>query len=189
MFAGQVEKNSEVLGRSALWNKKGRISKLPYYLTVQFVRFAWRQELNKGKGDKAKMVKPVTFPFELDMYQMCSDELKAKMEAPRKVQDAQRNGEEVMDTTDEAAPLSNTTGRYELFAVLSHQGRTADSGHYVAWSKYEPKNPKPSDRKDLWVLWDDDKPSFVLEQDIMKLSGKGGADFHHAYLLLYRTKK
>ena len=25
------------------------------------------------------------------------------------------------------------TGNYELVAVLTHQGRTSDSGHYVAW--------------------------------------------------------
>lgn len=25
------------------------------------------------------------------------------------------------------------TGNYELIAVLTHQGRTSDSGHYVAW--------------------------------------------------------
>lgn len=72
-------------------------------------------------------------------------------------------------------------------AVLSHQGRSSDSGHYVAWTKYEPAVAKPGDRKDLWVLWDDDKPSFVLEEEIKKLSGHGGADFHIGYLFLYRA--
>ena len=85
--------------------------------------------------------------------------------------------------------VTNTTGRYELVAILSHQGRSSDSGHYVAWTKYEPKNPKPTDRKDLWVQWDDDKPSFVTVEDIKRLSGSGGADFHIAYLNIYRTKQ
>ena len=25
--------------------------------------------------------------------------------------------------------------RYELFAIITHQGRTAEGGHYVAWVK------------------------------------------------------
>lgn len=29
--------------------------------------------------------------------------------------------------------LGIDTGNYELIAVLTHKGRTADSGHYVAW--------------------------------------------------------
>lgn len=33
----------------------------------------------------------------------------------------------------EAAPI----GKYELVAVLTHKGRTADSGHYIAWVKQE----------------------------------------------------
>lgn len=31
--------------------------------------------------------------------------------------------------------LDNDTGLYELIAVVSHQGRSADGGHYVAWVK------------------------------------------------------
>lgn len=29
------------------------------------------------------------------------------------------------------------TGIYDLVAVLTHKGRSADSGHYVAWVKQE----------------------------------------------------
>lgn len=29
------------------------------------------------------------------------------------------------------------TGLYDLVAVLTHKGRSADSGHYVAWVKQE----------------------------------------------------
>jgi hypothetical protein len=39
-------------------------------------------------------------------------------------------------------------GKYELAAVLTHKGRSADSGHYVAWCKQ-------ADGK--WVLFDDDE--------------------------------
>lgn len=32
------------------------------------------------------------------------------------------------------------TGVYDLVAVLTHKGRSADSGHYVAWVKQESGN-------------------------------------------------
>ena len=32
---------------------------------------------------------------------------------------------------------SELTGIYDLVAVLTHKGRSADSGHYVAWVKQE----------------------------------------------------
>lgn len=31
----------------------------------------------------------------------------------------------------------NQTGFYELVSVLTHKGRSADSGHYVAWVKQQ----------------------------------------------------
>ncbi len=43
---------------------------------------------------------------------------------------------------------SPLAGRYDLAAVLTHKGRSADSGHYVAWVKQ-------SDGK--WIQFDDDK--------------------------------
>lgn len=28
-------------------------------------------------------------------------------------------------------------GNYELYAILTHKGRSADSGHYMAWVRHE----------------------------------------------------
>ena len=39
-------------------------------------------------------------------------------------------------------------GKYELMAVLTHKGRSADSGHYVAWVKQDDKQ---------WIQFDDDE--------------------------------
>jgi hypothetical protein len=49
----------------------------------------------------------------------------------------------------EAAPSNQgrPTGKYSLQAVLTHKGRSADSGHYVSWVKQ-------ADGK--WVEFDDD---------------------------------
>jgi uncharacterized UBP type Zn finger protein len=32
-----------------------------------------------------------------------------------------------------AAPGTRATGFYDLVSVLTHKGRSADSGHYVSW--------------------------------------------------------
>jgi ubiquitin carboxyl-terminal hydrolase 14 len=84
---------------------------------------------------------------------------------------------------------------YELCAVISHKGRLADSGHYVAWVKEAESmylcslqlvTPVYADK---WLLYDDDRVSYVDNEEIKKLSGKGGGDWHIAYLLLYRSMK
>jgi len=72
----------------------------------------------------------------------------------------------------------NETGMYELFAVLTHKGRSADSGHYIAWIK---------ETDDKWLKYDDDRVSICNNEEIKKLSGKGGGDWHMAYIVLYRT--
>lgn len=67
------------------------------------------------------------------------------------------------------------TGNYELIAVLTHQGRTSDSGHYVAWV-----HKKGED----WYKYDDDKVSEVKLEEILNL--RGGGDWHMAYYCIYR---
>ena len=61
--------------------------------------------------------------------------------------------------------------------MVTHKGRTADSGHYVAWVK------QPSDG--TWVCFDDEKLTIRSEEEVLQLSG--GGDWHMAYLLLYRA--
>ena len=73
------------------------------------------------------------------------------------------------------------TGNYELIAVVTHKGRSADGGHYVGWVHQS---------GDTWLCFDDDIVSTVKTDDILQL--KGGGDWHTAYLTIYRkleTKK
>ena len=70
----QIEKRSEVLGRNVMWTKTSRITRLPKYLVVHFVRFFWKRDSNK----KAKILRKVKFPLELDATPFCTDELKTK---------------------------------------------------------------------------------------------------------------
>ncbi|EXJ79812.1 ubiquitin thiolesterase [Capronia epimyces CBS 606.96] len=70
-----IEKNSPTLGRDAIYTKTSRVSRLPKYLTVHFVRFFWKKDVQK----KAKVLRKVTFPEELDIVEFCTDDLKKKL--------------------------------------------------------------------------------------------------------------
>ncbi|RYQ87585.1 hypothetical protein Ahy_B09g095109 isoform H [Arachis hypogaea] len=187
----ELEKASPALGRSANYLKESRINALPRYLTVQFVRFFWKRESNQ----KAKILRKVDYPLELDVYDFCSDDLRKKLEAPRKLlrdeegkklglkgsekSSVQKDNDEKMADAEgssngggepSVAPMeegekaTQMTGIYDLVAVLTHKGRSADSGHYVGWVKQE--NGK-------WIEFDDDNPKPRIEDDITRLSGGG----------------
>lgn len=201
----ELEKASPALGRSAIFTKESCISDLPRYLTVQFVRFFWKRETNQ----KAKILRKVDYPLELDVYDLCSEELRQKLQAPRQMLReaenvkfglnaqgksshgndisvpkpevaASNSGESAAATTLEGTSSekkTQLTGIYDLVAVLTHKGRSADSGHYVAWVKQD--NGK-------WIQFDDDNPISQREEDITKLSG--GGDWHMAYICLYKAR-
>ncbi|CAO3611294.1 unnamed protein product [Cunninghamella blakesleeana] len=88
------------------------------------------------------------------------------------------NWEEYLDPSLIKDIGCNPTGQYELCAVLTHVGRSADSGHYIGWVKKA---------DDEWFKFDDDKVSMVRDADIEKLDG--GGDWHTAYIVLYRAKQ
>mmetsp|Transcript_23936 Transcript_23936/g.27821 ORF Transcript_23936/g.27821 Transcript_23936/m.27821 type:complete len:512 (+) Transcript_23936:53-1588(+) len=67
------------------------------------------------------------------------------------------------------------TGNYQLVAVLTHKGRTSDSGHYVGWVHK---------KGDDWLKYDDDVVSVVKFEEISNL--RGGGDWHMAYYCIYR---
>ena len=67
------------------------------------------------------------------------------------------------------------TGNYELVAVVTHKGRSAEGGHYVGWVHA---------RGDEWLCFDDDIVTSVKSDEILQL--RGGGDWHTAYLAFYR---
>lgn len=209
----EIEKQSPSLGRQAIYTKESRISRLPHYLTVHFVRFYWRRDI----GKKTKIMRKVKFPFELDATAYCTDELRAKLlpvrdrvrEIEKEKEEKKRaakkqkvdNGDE-NGTSSEAMAIdsgstsyageiaklvdpelkndvgSNVSGLYDLVSILTHKGASADSGHYIGWSKGE--------KGDEWYKFNDDEVSIVPESKIGMLDG-GGED-SAAYILLYRAK-
>lgn len=93
---GQLEKQSEKLGRSALYKQTRKVAKLPYYLTVQMMRFEWnehggaRNDDGSRQGDKAKIIRACNFNLSLDAFDLCSEELKANLKIVREaIKDAE----------------------------------------------------------------------------------------------------
>ncbi|KAF2404319.1 ubiquitin carboxyl-terminal hydrolase 6 [Trichodelitschia bisporula] len=88
----QIEKRSETLDRDALYTKTSKISRLPKYLPVHFMRFDWRRTTNK----KAKIMRKVTFPSELDAVEFCTDDLKKMLIPVRdKIRDVRKEEQDV----------------------------------------------------------------------------------------------
>lgn len=178
-------------GAEVVYSTESKFSKLPEYLFLHLARFTWRNDTKS----KTKVLAQINLPMILDLNNMCTDDLKASMEAERatlkerrhaeverRKRLKQRSGNE--DEDDNAAPvdaapavLGNTNGFYELCGVISHKGRDADGGHYVAWAK----------KNDLWLVFDDENVATVTEQNISDLSG-GPPEAHMAYILLYRSR-
>jgi ubiquitin carboxyl-terminal hydrolase 14 len=104
---------------------------------------------------------------------------KEKKKKEKEKQSFKKIKKEKEDIILDPLKFKNETGMYELIAVLTHRGRMADSGHYVSWVKQG---------SDEWLKFDDDKLSIVNDEEIKKLSGKGGADWHIAYLCIYQSK-
>ena len=253
----KIEKKSEVLGRDVTYTKTSKISRLPKYLTVHFVRFFWKRDVQK----KAKIMRKVTFPHELDAVEFCTDELKKALIPVRdKVREVRKDEEDVerarkrrkknplldgevpeekkgattkkddkkpatsadgdvemtetyktdaeWEAEKDAALLeskkelnalidpelrkdagANQSGVYELRAVVTHQGASADSGHYTAYvKKTGPKDPvtgKVGEEDGKWWWFNDDKVSEVTSEKIDALAG--GGESHSALILLYKA--
>uniref|UniRef100_A0A672ZU97 Ubiquitin carboxyl-terminal hydrolase n=1 Tax=Sphaeramia orbicularis TaxID=375764 RepID=A0A672ZU97_9TELE len=188
----EITKMSPTLERNALYIKSSKLSRLPAYLTVQMVRFFYKEK----ESVNAKVLKDVKFPLMLDVYELCTSELQEKMLPVRsqfkEVEDKklEKQQQKLSKKSDKAKEVkyepfsfpedlgSNNSGYYDLQAVLTHQGRSSSSGHYVGWVKR---------KEDEWVKFDDDKVSVVSPEDILRLSG--GGDWHIAYVLLYGPRR
>lgn len=255
----KIEKKSPTLDRDAVYTKKSRISRLPKYLTVHFVRFFWKREVQK----KAKIMRKVTFPPELDVVEFCTDSLRGKLVPVRdKVREVRKDEEDVLrarkrqklahkqeedrlsdlkasgasdpNSTSEKKPEvqpaqvpkvegksedaentdvsyktdaehdaeriasihaarkelfalidpelaadegANKSGLYELRGLVTHQGASADSGHYTSYVKkqgaLDPTTGKRKEEDGKWWWFNDDKVSEVAADKIESLSGGG----------------
>jgi len=83
---GEQEKFSEVTQSNCIYRKEQKINNLPPYLVVNMVRFFWKKEsVTAGtKAGKSKILRNVSFPMVLDVYDLCSDTLKESLNHGRK---------------------------------------------------------------------------------------------------------
>jgi ubiquitin carboxyl-terminal hydrolase 14 len=183
-----ITKFSQTLNREAVFVKKQRILRLPKHIVVQFVRFYWKPGVGKKEGNRAKVVKPIQFPETLDLFDLCHDSLKEKLKISRQIIE-QREEERLGLASDESAMKlekphfaedENDTGKYRLSALITHEGYSAEGGHYVAWAR------STEGKQTDWYLFDDDKVSKQSFETVTALSRSTG-DAPIPYLLVYST--
>lgn len=189
----ELESNSVALGRMAIHNRTSKISKLPRYMVVQFVRFFWKKDLQI----QSKILRRVKYPQKYDVMKMCDDDLKKKLLNARKLlsadqekalgltsiqkEKAKKEGEGEtadMDCSEEVdLDQIDTSGMYSLQAIVTHKGRDSNGGHYVGWTRKDDKE---------WFKYDDEKVDTCTADAAINMSG--GGDWHIAYLCLYKRE-
>jgi ubiquitin carboxyl-terminal hydrolase 14 len=206
-----ISKDSPSLGRISKFEKHSGLATLPEYLVVQFARFQWKAKSDSAgtEATKTKIVRKVTFQKTLDVYELCTKDIKETLDIGRERRrvliESGANIEDIqIASTAEQVDIEGRipTGVYELVGISSHEGRTADSGHYMAFTK-RPRKPKQdtqtadgplakkpnnkSTEDDLWVKFDDE---YVTETNWTAMTETGGllgglADSQMAYILFY----
>ena len=171
---------SDKLKRNTVFEKTQYINRLPNYLTVQFMRFFWKQAntLTGAKAGKSKILKSVIFSKIIDLYDMCTDETKELLNLGRKIESKLLKDDKnfkIENVKKEEGKEYIPTGRYQLISVLTHQGRSSESGHYIGWVHK---------MDDKWLKYDDDEVTMVTTNDVLEL--KGGGDWHMAYICFFK---
>mmetsp|Transcript_14926 Transcript_14926/g.21080 ORF Transcript_14926/g.21080 Transcript_14926/m.21080 type:complete len:487 (-) Transcript_14926:107-1567(-) len=192
----ELTKQSPSLGRNALYTRESKISELPQYMWVQFLRFGWRTDTNK----KTKKLRKVKYDLVFDIINCCDPRLKKSMQKARKeiliANDKKLGGASLFADKEPAAEEEDdsdcfevdSTGKYELIGIVTHQGRTGDSGHYIGWTRSKAASQIEGEKKEApaeWSKFDDDKVT-TQQTDEQALNLCGGGDWHMSYLLLYK---
>lgn len=209
-----LEKNNEQLGRNAVYSVEKKITRLPKYLNVNFVRFFWKRDT----GKKAKIMRKVQFPFQLDVFELLDDSIKEEKAKFRdevfKVEKS--NGEDFSQFKKRKLDVGLTTRdqmelrakeladlkkkwRENLDAILPGEYKTNGEnpscvyelvgviGHKGASadSGHYQSFIRDTDDVDRWYRFDDDKVSVIDRERVMGLAG--GSEGDSALLLLYRA--
>lgn len=201
-----ITKRSENLNKDCDYEINKSIVKLPKILTVQFVRFFWKRSTNKKskilrkvqfpfqldltdlldedyKEEKIK-IRDELRSIEKEEIQQDRDFKKRKVipSINEEIKFKKENYEKYLNKYKEIFPKNLSTGEnpsslYTLQAVVTHQGSSADSGHYQAFVK-----DKYDDNK--WWRFNDDKVSIVEKDRVENLAGGGESD--SALILIYK---
>lgn len=138
---GEVEKRSETLDRNCIYTKKTELAKLPSYLMVQFVRFYWKKESSTSgtKAGKAKILKAVAFPKILDLYSICSPELKKSLDVGKEF--ARNKAESILPAEEEESKQKDSNGDVEMTDSQKEeeQKAAASTAHSRAMEQHNKK--------------------------------------------------
>lgn len=117
-FTQQLEKHSDTLQRVATYEEKRRISRLPLFLPVHFVRFYWRRDIHK----KTKIMRKVKFPKEWDASGLVTEALAAQIAPVRnKMRDIGKERDERAKLRARARGLAGGAGAVEGGALTDEQ--------------------------------------------------------------------
>jgi len=132
----------------------------------------------------------------LDVYELCTPALQAKLSESRKLlsqplpsslpsstSTASANANTNDMEVDNNQSSSNVTGVYDLTAIITHKGRSADSGHYMSYVKLFNKEKQVEE----WNKFDDAKVSIVNEEEVLRLAGGGDRDM--AYFCIFALRQ
>ncbi|KAJ3122882.1 hypothetical protein HK098_002421 [Nowakowskiella sp. JEL0407] len=212
MLTQKIEKMSESLGRSAMYTKVGKFSRLPKYLAINFVRFQWKA----AERVRAKILKKVKFPMELDLTLLATPELLEKYQplknkfkqidderaAKLKQKKLQVEKEGASSSGDGATAMEvekkSQMQYYTELGVdeaLRNEVGASKSGIYelIAVLTHVGRAADSghyigwSKLAGKWYKFDDEVVSEINESEIGKL--EGGGDWHSAYICLYKERE
>ena len=158
----EVTKFSKLSGKDCIFTVHKEILELPKYLIIQMMRFCYKND----EKIVAKIVKRIKISHRLNVYSWVAHELEEKLINPNDVDEDPKTLRE----------KGKESSKYDLLAILTHRGRTANSGHYVSHVRID----------DQWYRYDDEKVKEIDTDAIDDLSG--GADWHCSYILVYERQ-
>ncbi|KAL7669638.1 hypothetical protein ACOME3_010285 [Neoechinorhynchus agilis] len=173
-------------GGTRRFHRTVRITRLPQYLIIVFMRFFYKESLGKN----SKILKEVKFPHKLDVSTLCEPQLLEKIRDNR-AKVIRYDEDKVKFLHDAQVPMtdpcfpndpgSNNNAMYELVGVVTHKGRSSSTGHYVTYLNRSKSGSMP-----CWYQYDDEMVTPISDKDIDELAG--GGDWHSAYMLAYRSR-
>lgn len=120
---------------------------------------------------------------------VCKTDAEIEAERVAAILSAKREVHSIVKSQNLSDDGANNSGLYELRGIVTHQGASADGGHYTSFIKKQgPLDPKTGQRgaeDGKWWWFNDDKVSEVEAEKIKTLAG--GGESHSALILLYRA--
>ncbi|KAF9261991.1 cysteine proteinase [Marasmius fiardii PR-910] len=165
-----LSKHSPTLNRTAEYVQTSRLTRLPSYLTVHMVRFAWKSDVQK----KAKIMRKVKFPEFYDALELVTPELKEKLvPASRRMQELEKERAErrkvrrrtktaqqqqaapkAVDGSTDPAPATDGDSESPAAATAAQGGELEDESVYRERERAElEKLIDPSVKNDIGASW------------------------------------